>query len=103
MINKVHIENSVAYDFVQDSVTRINAIFEEKGVLSQHDPFFKQRAGQIAMAHAVANAIQQCDALVVEAGTGVGKTYAYLVPALLSGERVIISTATKFGKSRPNN
>ncbi len=89
-------------------MTRINAIFEEKGVLSQHDPFFKQRAGQIAMAHAVANAIQQCDALVVEAGTGVGKTYAYLVPALLSGERVIISTATKtlqdqlFGRDLPN-
>ncbi len=108
MINKVHIENSVAPDFVQNSVTRINAIFEDQGVLSQHDPFFKPRAGQTAMAHAVADVIQNCETLVVEAGTGVGKTYAYLVPALLSGERVIISTATKtlqdqlFGRDLPN-
>ncbi|HMS27811.1 MAG TPA: ATP-dependent DNA helicase [Burkholderiaceae bacterium] len=60
------------------------------------------------MALAVATAIQKGDTLVVEAGTGVGKTYAYLVPALLSGERVIISTATKtlqdqlFGRDLPN-
>lgn len=47
------------------------------------------------MALAVARAIEQGGALVVEAGTGVGKTYAYLVPALLSGERVLLSTATK--------
>ena len=47
------------------------------------------------MALAVADTVVQGGALVVEAGTGVGKTYAYLVPALLSGERVLISTATK--------
>ena len=47
------------------------------------------------MALAVADAVEQGGALVVEAGTGVGKTYAYLVPALLSGERVLVSTATK--------
>ncbi len=47
------------------------------------------------MALAVADTVEQGGALVVEAGTGVGKTYAYLVPALLSGERVLVSTATK--------
>ena len=47
------------------------------------------------MALAVADTVAHGGALVVEAGTGVGKTYAYLVPALLSGERVLISTATK--------
>jgi ATP-dependent DNA helicase DinG len=59
------------------------------------------------MAEAVANAIEDACPLVVEAGTGVGKTYAYLVPALLSGERVLLSTATKalqdqlFGRDLP--
>ncbi len=98
----------LAPDLGQDSVSRINAIFAEQGVLSQYDSFFKPRAGQTAMAHAVADAIEQGESLVVEAGTGVGKTYAYLVPALLSGERIIISTATKtlqdqlFGRDLPN-
>lgn len=60
------------------------------------------------MAEAVANAIEEAYPLVVEAGTGVGKTYAYLVPALLSGERVLLSTATKalqdqlFGRDLPS-
>jgi ATP-dependent DNA helicase DinG len=47
------------------------------------------------MAQAVAQTIEEGGLLVVEAGTGVGKTFAYLVPALLSGERVLVSTATK--------
>jgi len=47
------------------------------------------------MAEAVAQTIVDCGVLVVEAGTGVGKTYSYLVPALLSGKRVVVSTATK--------
>ena len=54
-----------------------------------------RRPGQSEMALAVASTISQGGALVAEAGTGVGKTYAYLVPALLSGERVLLSTATK--------
>ena len=47
------------------------------------------------MAMAVADTVAEGGSLVVEAGTGVGKTFAYLVPALLSGERVLLSTATK--------
>ncbi|MCB1823006.1 MAG: DEAD/DEAH box helicase, partial [Candidatus Competibacteraceae bacterium] len=47
------------------------------------------------MAEAVVAALEEGDTLVVEAGTGTGKTYAYLIPALLSGARVIISTGTR--------
>ena len=56
---------------------------------------FTPRSGQTAMALAVADTLEHGGSLVVEAGTGVGKTFAYLVPALLSGERVLLSTATK--------
>ncbi len=56
---------------------------------------FQPRAGQTEMALAIAETIDSGGLLVVEAGTGVGKTYSYLVPALLSGARVLISTATK--------
>jgi len=69
--------------------------FRADGVLSRADPGFRPRAGQTQMAQAVAETVEQGGSLVVEAGTGVGKTFAYLVPALLSGERVLISTATK--------
>ena len=65
------------------------------GVVAQASPGFCQRDGQLAMAQAVADTIEDGGALVVEAGTGTGKTFAYLVPALLSGKRVMISTATK--------
>jgi ATP-dependent DNA helicase DinG len=73
----------------------VGAVFENDGVLSRADPHFKPRSGQTDMALAVAQAISERQALVVEAGTGVGKTFAYLVPALLSGQRVLVSTATK--------
>jgi ATP-dependent DNA helicase DinG len=56
---------------------------------------FAPREGQLDMAHAVTNALQTGDDLVVEAGTGTGKTMAYLIPALLSGQRIVISTGTK--------
>jgi ATP-dependent DNA helicase DinG len=65
------------------------------GALAQHDPSHVEREVQLRLAEAVAQAIENRDALVAEAGTGVGKTYAYLVPALLSGLRVLVSTATK--------
>ncbi|MGB8633965.1 MAG: ATP-dependent DNA helicase [Rhodanobacteraceae bacterium] len=56
---------------------------------------FAPRVVQQRMATAVGTAIEQSDTLVVEAGTGTGKTFAYLVPAILSGQRVIVSTGTK--------
>ena len=58
-------------------------------------PGFAPRETQIRMADAVETALAEKSSLVIEAGTGIGKTLAYLVPAILSGERVIISTGTK--------
>jgi ATP-dependent DNA helicase DinG len=60
-----------------------------------HLPGFQPRAGQSWMAEAVAETIDAGGQLVVEAGTGTGKTFAYLLPALLSGRKTIISTGTK--------
>lgn len=74
---------------------RVEEVFSEHGILSDNDAHFRPRQGQTQMALAVAHCIEHPGTLVVEAGTGVGKTYAYLVPALLSGERVVLSTATK--------
>jgi len=65
------------------------------GPLASHWPGFRPRTGQTDMAQAVTQAVQDGGSLVVEAGTGVGKTFAYLVPVLLSGQRALISTATK--------
>ena len=65
------------------------------GVLSRAIKHFVPRSGQIEMALAVTHAIEDGRPLVVEASTGVGKTFSYLVPALLSGERILLSTATK--------
>jgi ATP-dependent DNA helicase DinG len=58
-------------------------------------PGFQPRAGQQAMADAVADAIDSRQHLVIEAGTGIGKTFGYLVPALLSGRKLVVSTATR--------
>ncbi|EKO3399218.1 ATP-dependent DNA helicase [Vibrio fluvialis] len=69
--------------------------FSQQGALGKAIPGFQARQAQIDMAEAVANAIKHSSQLVVEAGTGTGKTYAYLVPALLSGKKVIISTGSK--------
>jgi ATP-dependent DNA helicase DinG len=73
----------------------IDSIFGEGGVLSQAVPGYRLRSQQLDMARAVAAAIEQRTVLVAEAGTGTGKTFAYLVPALLSGGKVILSTGTK--------
>jgi len=73
----------------------VQEVFAPGGVLARSDPSFVPREGQTQMAVAVAHTVETGGTLVVEAGTGVGKTFAYLVPALLSGERVLLSTATK--------
>lgn len=74
---------------------QVAAAFAQDGWLSRAEPHFRPRTGQTAMAMAVAQTVEKGGMLVVEAGTGVGKTFSYLVPALLSGQRVLISTATK--------
>ncbi len=81
--------------------------FEPGGAIARATDHFAARSGQTDMALAVARAIDGAYPLVVEASTGVGKTFSYLVPALLSGERVLLSTATKalqdqlFGRDLP--
>ncbi len=67
----------------------------EDGEFARLLPGFKPRSAQIAMSGAVAHAIESQSSLVVEAGTGTGKTYAYLLPALLSDGKVLISTASR--------
>lgn len=67
----------------------------EGGLLAQRLPGFRHRQAQLALASSIAQAVSERDCLVAEAGTGTGKTYAYLVPLLLSGARALISTGTR--------
>jgi len=76
-------------------VTSLSEFFSHDSPLGQLLPGFQPRAGQAWMAEAVAEAIADLERLVIEAGTGTGKTFAYLLPALLSGRKTIISTGTK--------
>src|SRR5271154_3879228 len=69
--------------------------FAPGGVLARTHPAYEFRRGQLQMAQAVEQALEEKRHLIVEAGTGTGKTLAYLMPAILSGKRVIISTGTK--------
>ncbi|HLH04370.1 MAG TPA: ATP-dependent DNA helicase [Bryobacteraceae bacterium] len=71
------------------------SFFARNGVLSEAHPNYEFRPGQLEMAEAIENALREKHHLIVEAGTGTGKTLAYLIPALLSGKRVIVSTGTK--------
>jgi ATP-dependent DNA helicase DinG len=80
----VHVKTSGARQF-----------FGRQGTLSRWHPNFEFRAGQVEMAEAVESALEDRKHLIVEAGTGTGKTLAYLVPALMSGKRVVVSTGTK--------
>jgi ATP-dependent DNA helicase DinG len=73
----------------------LNDVFSDGGLLSQAIPGYRLREQQLEMAQAVTAAIEQASVLIAEAGTGTGKTFAYLVPALLHGGKVIISTGTK--------
>jgi ATP-dependent DNA helicase DinG len=69
--------------------------FAEGGALAQRVPGFRHRPQQLDMARAILDAVERGEVLVVEAGTGTGKTFAYLVPALVAGGKVIVSTGTK--------
>jgi len=76
-------------------MTDIAEIFSSSGPLAASIAGFAERPEQVAMAELVAEALARRSHLVVEAGTGTGKTFAYLVPALLSNRRVIVSTGTR--------
>ena len=73
----------------------VRKFFARGGLLSKWHPNYEFRPGQLEMAEAVEAALIENRHLIVEAGTGTGKTLAYLVPAILSGRRIIISTGTK--------
>ena len=85
----------------------LERVFAADGPLARAVPGYRPRAQQLEMALAIQAAIAKCAVLVAEAGTGTGKTFAYLVPALLSGGKVIVSTGTKtlqdqlFGRDLP--
>ena len=76
-------------------ITGAKQFFSRHGALSKWHPAYEFRPGQVEMAEAVEAAFNDRRHLIVEAGTGTGKTLAYLVPAILSGQRIIVSTGTK--------
>jgi ATP-dependent DNA helicase DinG len=76
-------------------MSSLSDAFAAHGALEAAIPGYRERGQQVEMAQAIADAIQTTGVLVAEAGTGTGKTFAYLVPALLAGGKVILSTGTK--------
>jgi len=70
-------------------------LFAPGGGLASAHPQYEHRPGQDEMAEAVARVLAEGGRLMVEAGTGTGKTFAYLIPAILSGRRLVVSTGTK--------
>jgi len=74
---------------------QLDAVFDRRGPLAAKIPEYRVRSQQLEMANRVSEAIRENAVLVCEAGTGTGKTFAYLVPALLSSGKVILSTGTK--------
>src|SRR6266568_4319198 len=73
----------------------LHEFFSPGGVLARSPLPYEYRPGQLEMAKSVERALNERRHLIVEAGTGTGKTLAYLLPALRTGQRVIISTGTK--------
>jgi ATP-dependent DNA helicase DinG len=86
---------AVSGKLTTNSTVGVDAVFSAGGPLAQAMADFEPRDGQLEMARAVARVFQRGGVLLAEAGTGTGKTLAYLVPAVLSRERVLISTGTK--------
>jgi ATP-dependent DNA helicase DinG len=92
----------------KNSNEKLSQIFTINGPLAKSVQGYSERAEQVKMALAIQEAIEKNKQLIAEAGTGTGKTFAYLVPALLSGGKVIISTGTKtlqdqlFNRDLPN-
>ena len=77
------------------TLSNMYSCFGPRGWLERCHPQYEYRAGQLQMAKAVEAAFREKRHLLVEAGTGTGKTLAYLIPAIASGQRVVISTGTK--------
>jgi ATP-dependent DNA helicase DinG len=88
-------ENSVQNRAEATALPTLHAFFAPGGILANSPLPYEYRPGQLEMARAVERALEERQHLIVEAGTGTGKTLAYLLPALRTGRRVIISTGTK--------
>ena len=80
---------------MRDTELQLEQFFSDSGPLASAIPGYRLRPQQVEMAQAVEQAIEKRSVLIAEAGTGTGKTFAYLVPALAEGGKVIISTGTK--------
>jgi ATP-dependent DNA helicase DinG len=80
---------------MSDRAQEISRLLSADGALAAAIPGFRPRTQQVEMAQRIAEAIVACRAVVAEAGTGTGKTFAYLVPALLAAGKTIVSTGTK--------
>jgi ATP-dependent DNA helicase DinG len=89
------LEEQVLEKILNQANGQLNAVFREGGLLASKIPEYRVRAQQLEMAGRVADAIAECAVLACEGGTGTGKTFAYLVPAILSSGKVIVSTGTK--------
>jgi ATP-dependent DNA helicase DinG len=76
-------------------LTELAEVFGRGGAFASALPNYRQREGQVALAKAIGEVIDERGVLVAEAGTGIGKTWAYLVPAVLSGAKVLVSTGTR--------
>ncbi len=87
--------DTTAVTSLDDLPSRVDAAFARDGALADAVPSFETRDGQLDMAVAAAEVFESGGVLLAEAGTGTGKTLAYLVPAILSRHRVLISTGTK--------
>ncbi|HKQ23991.1 MAG TPA: ATP-dependent DNA helicase [Burkholderiales bacterium] len=80
---------------LRDTELQLTYFFSDSGPLASAIPSYRLRPQQVEMAQAVEHAIEKRSVLIAEAGTGTGKTFAYLAPALAQGGKVIISTGTK--------
>ncbi len=89
------IRKSVLSESVSKSHSKLTQVFSDQGPLAETISGYRMRQQQLEMALAIEAAIKGNKQLVAEAGTGTGKTFAYLIPALLSGGKVIVSTGTK--------
>ena len=78
-----------------DSELDVAAVLGSDGVIGEHIDGFVSRSSQLAMAELIAEAIALGESRIIEASTGIGKSFAYLVPAFLSNARVVISTGTR--------
>ena len=73
----------------------VDSVLGSDGIIAEHIDDFQPRSSQLGMAHLIDEAIALGESRVIEASTGIGKSFAYLVPAFLSDARVVISTGTR--------